>query len=99
MSLFQCAVCGCAENSALGVTEDTPTRFFNWSYAPERKGLNLCSACAPSLFSDGTPTPYGKWHNEFEQVFLPLGEFKTNDKGNLAHVDNGDTNFRAYALN
>ncbi len=28
----------------------------------------------------------GKWHGEFPKLVLPLGEFKTNQRGNLEHV-------------
>jgi hypothetical protein len=50
----------------------------------ERK---LCSEC-------GT----GKWHGEFDKVLLPKGQFVTNDEGNLAHRETGDTDFLKYAL-
>lgn len=100
MSLFQCEVCGCCENTALACQgfryiEDC----FDWDYEPERKGLRLCSACGPVQYanSDG-PTKYGVWHNQFDRVFLPLGMFVTNRVGNLAHKDTGDENFRAYAI-
>lgn len=100
MSLFQCEVCGCCENTALacqgfkGITE-----CFDWAYAPEREGMRLCSACGPALFagSEG-PTPYGKWHDQFARVFLPLGQFKTNQRGNLEHIETGSEDFRAFAI-
>lgn len=99
MSLFQCEVCGCCENTALacqgfkGITE-----CFDWGYAPEREGKLLCSACGPTKHRDGTQTKYGGWHDRFERVFLPLGQFKTNRVGNLEHIATGDENYRAYAI-
>jgi hypothetical protein len=91
MSLFQCDNCGCCENTALssqgchGFFE----KYFDWSYAPERKGMKLCSACAPTSFNDGDNTGLGKWHGQFPQVFLPKGEFITDARGNLVHCKSG----------
>lgn len=85
MSLFQCQVCGCKENTALssqgcdGFTVD----WYDWTGIEDRKGKKCCSACAPTKYEDGTPTPYGKWHGEFERVFLPLGMYRTDRQGNL----------------
>ena len=99
MSLFQCEVCGCCENTALscqgfkGITE-----CFDWSYAPDREGKRICSACGPTHYRSGKPSEYGKWHGQFQRVFLPLGMFMTNQRGNLAHKETGDENFRAYAI-
>ena len=50
----------------------------------ERK---LCSECVT-----------GKWHGEFPKVLLPKGQFITNDRGNLAHKETGDTDILKYAL-
>lgn len=100
MSLFQCQHCGCCENTALacqgcvGYAES----FFDWSGFEDRKGKKLCSACAPTKYADGEPTEYGKWHGQFDRTFLPMGMFRTNRVGNLAHVDTGDEDFRKYAL-
>lgn len=99
MSLFQCEVCGCCENTALAAQGFVwMADLFDWSYAPEREGKRLCSACGPVLYNDGTPTKFGKWHDQFDRTFLPLGMFVTNERGNLAHKDNGDDNFRAYEI-
>lgn len=99
MSLFQCDVCGCRENTALSCQGfKFLAECFDWSYAPERKGKRLCSACGPVRHSDGTPTEYGKWHGQFDRVFLPHGMFTTNRVGNLAHIETGDENYRAYAI-
>jgi hypothetical protein len=71
---------------------------FDWSYAPEREGLRLCSACGPTLYDDGSTTRYGQWHGKFDRTFLPLGMFKTNQKGNLAHVETGDEDFFKFDI-
>lgn len=100
MSLFQCEVCGCCENTALSCQgfqyiEDC----FDWAYAPERMGKKLCSACGPTHYAEGEGLPhYGKWHGQFERVFLPMGMFKTNRKGNLEHIETRSENFRQYAI-
>lgn len=100
MSLFQCEVCGCCENTALACQGFKHIEeCFDWSYAPEREGKRICSACGPVQYAKGEgPTEFGKWHGQFERVFLPLGMFVTNRVGNLAHKDTGDENFRAYAI-
>ena len=99
-SLFQCQVCGCAENTALASQgcDGYAIKFFDWTGIEDRKGKKLCSVCAPMKYSDGAPTAYGKWHDRFTRTFLPLGMFVTNDKGNLAHRETGDENYRGYAL-
>lgn len=100
MSLFQCEHCGCCENTALssqgfrGFFE----RLFDWRYAPERKGMQLCSACGPAHYRDGQCARFGCWHDAFPRVFLPKGEFFTNDRGNLENRLTGSENFRSYAL-
>jgi hypothetical protein len=99
MSLFQCEECGCCENTALSaqgfrVLSDC----FDWTGIEHKKGKLLCSACGPTKYSDGTETEYGKWHDEFERVFLPMGMFKTNRVGNLSHIETGDEDFRKYAI-
>ncbi|EKT6267691.1 hypothetical protein QEU19_002088 [Escherichia coli] len=100
MSLFQCERCGCCENTACASQGFTGifAEFFDWSYAPERKGMKLCSACGPVKYKDGTPTEYGAWHNRFSRTFLPKGEFFTNGEGNLEHKQSGSTNFSMFAL-
>lgn len=99
MSLFQCDICGCCENTALSAQGfDHWPDLFDWSYAPEREGKRMCSACGPVKYSDGKPTKFGKWHDQFERVFLSLGMFVTNCRGNLEHHETGDENYRAYAI-
>ena len=100
MSLFQCENCGCVENTALscqGIGKFA-AKWFNWNGIEDRKGKKLCSECAPPKHNDGTDSGLGKWHGEFPQIFLPMGMFKTNKEGNLAHIDTGDTDYREYAI-
>jgi hypothetical protein len=100
MSLFQCEVCGCCENTALACQgfkfiDDC----FDWAYAPERQGLKICSACGPVLYANNEgPTEYGKWHDRFPRTFLPLGQFHTNRVGNLEHTESGSEDFRAFTI-
>ena len=100
MSLFQCQRCGCVENTALsrqgcnGYAE----RFFDWTGRELSKGLKLCSACAPDKMVDGAASKLGTWHGEFKRVYLPMGEFETNEVGNLRHKVTGDCDYRKYAL-
>jgi len=58
----------------------------------------VCSACGPTHEANGSVSGFGKWHGKFERVFLPLGMFKKNHRGNLAHVDTGGEDYRAYAI-
>lgn len=101
MSLFQCENCGCCENTATSHQRfKLMPEIFDWSYAPERMGLALCSACGPAYFRDGKVTKYGgKWHDKFPQVFLPMGEFVTNKVGNLEHIKTGSEDFHKFKLN
>lgn len=101
MSLFQCENCGCCENTALASQgfKGWFETFFDWSDIPDRKGMLLCSACAPDKFSDGKPAEFGKWHDEFDRIYLPKGMFKTNQQGNLEHIKTGETDYMKYALN
>ncbi|WP_186092292.1 hypothetical protein [Burkholderia gladioli] len=99
MSLYQCKHCGCCENTALGMQPGTPPRWFDWTGIEHRRGMELCSACMPTRFADGTSVPRaGGWHGQFERVFLPKGMFKTNARGNLEHIETGTEDFRAYAI-
>lgn len=99
MSLFQCEACGCRENNALacqGFKEFSG--YFDWSYAPEREGMKLCSACGPALHAAGTPSKFGVWHGVFPRLFLPKGQFITNQRGNLEHAETGRTDIENFAL-
>ncbi|MNF51123.1 hypothetical protein D3C84_324350 [compost metagenome] len=99
MSLFQCQLCGCAENTALSYQGFAPmAKYFDWAGLEDLKGKLLCSACGPIHHSDGTPTEKAGWHGRFPRVFLPLGMFKTNSVGNLAHIETGDEDFRKYGI-
>lgn len=101
MSLFQCENCGCCENTALSAQgfQGFMRDLFSWEGMEHMKGKLLCSACGPSNYRSGKPSKMGSWHGEFERVFLPLGMFKTDDQGNLAHIETGDTNVDKYAIN
>ena len=100
MSLFQCEHCGCVENTALsgqgcnGYAE----RFYDWTGIEDRKGKKLCSACAPTKHKGGEPSYFGKWHGKFDRVFLPIGEFKTDNQGNLEKISNGDKDHMRYQI-
>lgn len=100
MSLFQCENCGCCENTALSSQGFALlSECFDWSYAPEREGLRLCSACGPTRYCDGTITESdGKWHGLFPRVFLPKGEFFTNAVGNLEHKETGSEDYQKFAI-
>lgn len=100
MSLFQCQVCGCCENTALAMQgcDGYAVKFFDWTDLEDRKGKKLCSACAPTKYSGGTPSGLGKWHGEFDRTYLPMGMFFTNRQGNLEHSKTGSTKFKDYAL-
>jgi hypothetical protein len=91
MSLFQCEICGCAENTALACQgcRGYAETFFDWTGIEDRKGKLLCSQHAPSKYSDGKPTEYGQWHGRFTQRYLPMGMYKTNQRGNLSHIETG----------
>ncbi|MCO8166897.1 hypothetical protein NJC40_03770 [Pseudomonas sp. 21LCFQ02] len=84
MSLFQCYACGCRENTA---TSNFALRRVagQWRGVPSLPWM-LCSACDPDI---------GRWHGEFERVFLPKGEFCTNAQGNLEHIVTAQT-FKQY---
>ena len=103
MSLYQCDNCGCLENTALANGSNLGyINFFKSDPEVIKKykqqlGLtedepfgNYCSAC--------TPSGDGKWHNKFERIFLPKGEFETAPNGNLRHKKTLDEDVRKFAL-
>ena len=100
MSLFQCELCGCCENTAFASQgcNGYAEQFFDWTGIEDRKGKKLCSACAPTKYADGTPTDFGVWHEVFARTFLPTGKFRTASNGNLEYIENGDQDFRKYAI-
>ena len=100
MSLFQCDICGCVENTALssqGIGKFM-IKHFDWSDIEDRKGKMLCSACGPKKYSDLTSTKLGEWHGEFERIYLPMGKFKTNRIGNLENIKTGDTDYMKHKI-
>ena len=99
MSLFQCEVCGCVENTTCAFQGIKPMADeFDFTGIEDRKDKLLCSACAPTKFEDGTSTELGGWHGEFQRRFLPLGMFKTNKVGNLEHIETGEENYLNYEI-
>lgn len=97
MALFQCEVCGCVENTALASQGFTgwAQKLYDWSYAPERKGMKICSACGPTHYVDGNLSRFGYWHHNFQRDFLPLGEWEMHE-GNLRHKGTGATCCHPY---
>ena len=77
MSLYQCAKCGCCENTALG---------YYWQ-ALVRKEPKVCSECHT-----------GTWHGKFPKQILPMRMFETNQEGNLAHKQTGETDLTKYEI-
>lgn len=73
--------------SKCGCRENTAVS--NWAWRTTHGQEPLCSACDPLI---------GKWHEEFPRIFLPLGEFKTNQVGNLEHIATGDTDVSKYQI-
>ena len=100
MSLFQCEVCGCCENTALSMQgcNGYAATFFDWTGFEDRKGKKLCSACAPTNYKDGRPSKLGVWHGEFPRRYLPMGMFKTAQNGNLEHKETGEQDIAPYVL-
>lgn len=86
MSLFQCQHCGCRENTALSNQGFAWPDDYDWTGIEERKGMKLCSACGPAKLADGSDAEGGKWHGQFERVFLPKGEYRTDCVGNLERI-------------
>ena len=102
MAIFQCGKCGCAENTAC-------TAFFDGEWTSRFKvpaedmqynKLPLCCMCIPEFYKNGEINKQRKvkWHNRFSRVFLPLGEYHTNQEGNLAHKETGSTDYRKHAI-
>lgn len=99
MSLFQCENCGCVENTACSAQGfKIMAHLFDWAGAEDRKGKKVCSACGPTKYNDGRLTEFGVWHGQFKRTFLPIGMFKTNNQGNLTHIESGDTDYKKYEI-
>ncbi len=74
MAIFQCAECGCAEDTAYGWLNCLVVKHL---ITPEMVGTRVCSACAPSKWPSGEPIEgYGTWHDKFPRVYYPHGKFK-----------------------
>ena len=95
MSIYQCQVCGCAENTALGWYHCRHMENLN---KPEDLGIAKCSACAPTEYPSGEKHKEfnGEWHGEYKRNFLPHGEFFINEVGNLEHLHTGLIGNKAY---
>jgi hypothetical protein len=93
MSLFQCEVCGSIEKTHLSSQGFYIAQHnYDWAYAPERKGMRLCSACGPTHLSNGElRNTAGKWHNKFPRYILPPNSCYTNDEGDVIHKETGLT--------
>lgn len=98
MSLFQCAKCGCKENTALSAQAFSMSAYYDWTGIEEFRQLPLCSACGPKKFVTGNPTPQQGWHGKFARKFLPKGMFKTDSRGNLEHKDRPGVGTEPYTL-
>jgi len=118
MSLFQCDICGCVENTATSdggylISQLIDKERNKVIYLSYLKALGLketdelgryCSVCTPDWFDDRGeygigPNPEKKeWHDRFPRMFLPKGQFKTDNVGNLSHKITGDSDFKNYIL-
>ena len=89
MSIFQCDNCGCSDNTACG--NNYHSRYNNKEWFGIENGVKLCTACTPRYMLNGEvfDERAGKWHDEWKRVFLPKGEFYTNEEGNLEHKKTG----------
>lgn len=98
MSLFQCEVCGCVENTACSAQGFAMMAdCFDWSGMQERKAKLLCSACGPGKYADGTPSGFGVWHGRFPRRFLPKGMFRRASNGNLEHIETHSQDISQFA--
>lgn len=99
MSLFQCEVCGCCDNTALSAihTAMYPDDYC-WEGIEDRKGKKLCCACGPLKDKNGNKTSWGIWHGEFPRTYLPHKAFRTNHEGNLEHWETGSTDFKRWEI-
>lgn len=97
MSLFQCQWCGRVENTALssqgyvGIVQNC----FNWTEYEQRKGLKLCSHCGPFMYTNGR---YVFRKEELSLIYLPMGQFETDNQGNLFHTESQSTDVMKYRL-
>jgi len=99
MSLFQCEECGCRENTAVSCQGfKSMAHLFSWRGIEHRKGKMLCCVCGPTEYKNGKRTKYGVWHGRFPRMFLPKGEFHTNNQGNLTHTKTGNSFYTLFDL-
>lgn len=100
MTLFQCEICGCVDNTATSTKSHILPGPWDWTDREHLKGKAMCCVCGPTRYRSGDKLPkktLGRWHNKFDRVFLPMGMFTTNEVGNLAHKITGDEDYRKYA--
>ena len=63
-----------------------------------------CCVCNPVWFADNRQYGIGEnpnkkeWHNKFERIFLPKGEWITNKVGNLEHKITGEQDYYKYVI-
>lgn len=96
MSWIQCERCGCAETTSLAAqTAPLVSYVFDWYALEQWEKKILCSACGPKLYNTGEPTGYGKWHGQFERIYLPMGMFVSTHQGDLVHKKT-NVSFRDY---
>ncbi|WP_176042755.1 hypothetical protein [Burkholderia stabilis] len=61
MPLYRCEACGCVENTATGFFYGREEA--HWP--DDIRGKALCSACGPTIRTDGAATEFGAWHGLF----------------------------------
>ncbi len=100
MGLYQCDKCGCVDNTSVSKCSVPEANYFihgaQLTECRQKLGLKddqklgrYCSACCPLQ---------GKWHGQFDRIFLPPGEFETGPTGNLRHKKTHDEDFMKYAI-
>jgi len=86
MPCFVCTKCLCIDNTATGHYWTIRKGQFS-NIAPELDGRPLCCECAPGIFSDGTLTGYGRWHNMFpKETFITHLKKHPEDAGSLLNL-------------
>jgi hypothetical protein len=77
------------ENTALGFYWARQQKLF--TLPAELQGKPLCSECAPALYIDGHPSPYGKWHDNFPK--MAWKEFKKRNPKSTV-LDSGKIDYQ-----
>lgn len=102
MSLFQCYKCGCVENTATcsvhSIHQDSYSRKLDVCSMSEFKGKELCFSCEPKVENGAPSKSMGDWHGIFPIMYLPIGEFITDEGGNLKHIKTGRTDYRSFEI-